>query len=335
LTTIKYYFILDSMSNNISIQSLIDKHQSIQTSKLNKDFVSNTDAWLRMELTYTSNSIEGNTLTRQEVALVVNDNLSVAGKDINEMVEISNHEKAINYILTQSQLIQLKDISEDLVLGIHSILLNNIDDSNAGKYRSVPVRISGSMTVPPNYLKVKDLMTKLIDNSKDKKKNFIQTAIDMHYELVSIHPFIDGNGRTARLLFNLIMMINNFPFVYITKEDRSQYLKSLEKAQTGGSKNDYEELMLKSVDRSLSKYFNSDEDNSTTKVFKIGELSKITNIPISTIRYWFAEELITSFNQSKGGYSLFNSDTINRLQNIQKLKIEKRMSIQEIKNLLK
>jgi Fic family protein len=330
------------MKQLINIQSLIDKKDLIKQSMLNQNFVSNIDAWLRMELTYSSNSIEGNTLTRQEVALVVNDNLTVAGKGINEIVEITNHDKAIKYILEISKSLKIQNIDEDIILRIHSILLNNIDQDNAGKYRSVPVRISGSMMIPPNYLKVKELMKTLINSiiktleSSNQVGNepTIQIAIDAHYELVSIHPFIDGNGRTARLLFNLILMIDGYPFVYIAKEDRSKYLKSLEKAQTGGSRDEYQELLLFSINRSLDMYLNQDFETQKNTIYKIGELSAATKIPISTIRYWLSEGLISNFNMSKGGYALFNSETINRLEHIQKLKTEKRMSIDEIKKLL-
>jgi prophage maintenance system killer protein len=189
--------------------------------------------------------------------------------------------------------------------------------------------------IPPNYLKVKDLMKKLIINIQNPKIDSILVAIQAHYELVSIHPFIDGNGRTARLLFNLILLINGFPFVYVAKEERSQYLKALEKAQTGGSMVDYEQLMLNSISRSLDKYLNIDSEVNSDRVYKIGELSSITSVPISTIRFWVGEGLVNIFNTTTSGYAVFDSNSINRIQNIQKLKSEKRMTIEEIKKLLK
>ena len=159
--------------------------------------------WLRVELTYTSNHIEGNTLTREETALSVEEGLTSGSKSIKDYLEAKNHAEAFDYIVSLTN--QEKINYEDIILKIHSLILNGIDDNNRGRYRNVRVRIAGTDVVLPNPLKVPDLMRGFAEKL-DKKPDSLLKAFEAHYKLVEIHPFIDGNGRTARLLMNLILI---------------------------------------------------------------------------------------------------------------------------------
>lgn len=203
---------------------------------LQNELIKNLEEWFRIELTYTSNAIEGNTLTRQETAMVVEEGLTVQGKSLTEHQEAINHADAFDFIQT---LINKKrqELTEKDILDIHSIILSKIDDTNKGRYRTVAVRLKGSETILPNPIKVPELMEEFINWLQSKiADHAVKIAIDAHLKLVSIHPFVDGNGRTARLFMNLLLMQAGFPPAIVRKEDRSEYINSLEKAQT---KNDF------------------------------------------------------------------------------------------------
>lgn len=218
--------------------------------------VRNLDDWFRVELTYTSNAIEGNTLTRMETAMILEKGLTVGGKSLVEHLEAKNHAAAFDWLKTR--LAKDTPLTEDDILSIHRLILQGIDEANAGYYRSVAVRISGSRVVLPNPLKVPDLMRTFIDwliNAKELHP--VELAAEAHYRLVTIHPFVDGNGRTARLLMNLILLMNGYPIVVVSNEDRLHYLSCLEKAQLGGSKEDYLQLIVDSVERSLDIYLDA------------------------------------------------------------------------------
>ncbi len=305
---------------------------------LPKDFEKNIEEWFRIELTYTSNAIEGNTLTRQETALVVEKDIAVGGKSLKELLEAKNHAKAFDLIKRLSK--QKKDlISEKDILEIHSIILEGIDNSNSGYYRRVPVRIAGSKVVLPNPLKVPQLMKEFINFLKSSKNlHPIELAAMAHYKLVTIHPFIDGNGRTARLLMNLILMKSGYAPAIIRKKDRLIYINSLEKAQIGGSNEDYLDIIYKAVDRSLDIYIEtlcgknkiSKLEKGNVKLLKIGELAKKANLTVSTIRHWTKEELIEPYEITDSGYQLYDIKTLKLIERIKELK-NKRYTLEEIK----
>lgn len=232
----------------------IDSHKPFP-----KELIKSLEEWFRIELTYTSNAIEGNTLTRQETALVVEEGITVQGKSLTEHQEAINHALAWDFIHT---LIRKKreELTAHDILSIHSIILNKIDDLNKGRYRTVPVRLRGSETILPNALKVPDLMEDFFRWLQSNiSEHPVNISIDAHFKLVSIHPFIDGNGRTARLLMNLLLMQSGYPPAIIRKEDRGMYINSLEKGQTKGHLDDYYNLMYEAIDRSLDLYLEAME----------------------------------------------------------------------------
>ncbi|MGB1310595.1 MAG: Fic family protein [Leucothrix sp.] len=294
------------------------------------ELVINLDDWFKVELTYTSNAIEGNTLTRQETALVVEKGLTVSGKSLNEHLEAHNHAKALDYV---NQLVgkPSSSITESDILEIHHLILRSIDDANAGRYRSVPVRISGSLVVLPNHMKVPRLMTGFVEAIRDKANSLhpVELAIFAHYELVTVHPFADGNGRTARLLMNLILMQNGYPPAIISKRQRARYIKSLEQAQLGGSRVEFDKLIAKAVDKSLDIYLKAAKGEDApqpvnkTKLLKIGELAKLTSQSVPTIRYWTSRDLLVIASKTDKGYALYAPNQVERVKQIIELKAER------------
>lgn len=325
---------------NDLLQKITAKQKKLASHRpLSPALLKNLEDWFKIELTYTSNAIEGNTLTRQETALVVEKGLTVSGKSLKEYLEAVNHAHALEFI---KKLVETKrhDLTEKDLLHIHSTILSKIDDANAGKYRTVRVRIAGSTVVLPNPLKVPTLMSEFIRWLHDKNKDHpVKIAADAHFKFVTIHPFTDGNGRTARLLMNLLLMQKGYPPALIKKEDRLKYINAIEKGQLSGDMNHYYQIIYRSVETSLNIYLKALEEKdmhekssfAVKKLLKIGELAKIAGESVATIRYWTYEGLLTVRDYSAGGYQLYDETMIERAQEIRKLQAEKRLTIRELK----
>ena len=186
---------------------------------------------LLVEWTYHSNAIEGNTLTLSETKVVL-EGLTIGGKTIVEHLEAINHREAILFI---EQIISSKGIlTEYTIRNIHSLILQGIDKHNAGAYRQENVLISGASHIPPKHYEVATLMEHLITEYRTRWESFhpVVRAMLLHGEFVKIHPFIDGNGRTARLLLNFELIRWGYPPVIIRKEQRATYYAALDIAHT-------------------------------------------------------------------------------------------------------
>ena len=207
---------------------------------------------INLEWTYNSNGIEGNTLTLRETQVVL-EGITVGGKSIKEHLEAINHEKAILFL--DDLVKDGEPITEWSIKNIHQLILKGIDNENAGRYRKENVTIKGAIHIPPNYLKLPELMEKLIltYNTWSEYHPIIQAAL-LHGELVKIHPFVDGNGRTARLIMNLDLMNNGYNPVIIKKEARLEYYEALDKAHTTGNYTDFVKLVTKLEVEMLKKY---------------------------------------------------------------------------------
>lgn len=210
-----------------------------------------------IEYTYESNRIEGNTLTLQETELVVNEGVTIAGKSMREHLEAINHAEAIDYIKDFAK--NGIEISERTIKEIHALVLHGINRENAGRYRSVPVMISGSTHVPPQpYLlekQMEDFIIKFREMEAEKVHPVLIAAF-LHDELVRIHPFIDGNGRTSRLLMNLYLLRNGFTLVALkgNNEEKISYYKALEASHTENNPLDFQKVVAEAEITSLKRY---------------------------------------------------------------------------------
>lgn len=306
------------------------------------ELVQNLEEWLDVELTYTSNAIEGNTLSRLETALVIEKGITVEGKSLREHLEAINHKEALVHIRELAkkghQFIQEKEI-----LFLHGLILKGINDQWAGRYRQVRVRITGSNVILPNYAKVPSLMKDfMLWLQSIQGEHPVKIAADAHYKLVSIHPWVDGNGRTSRLLMNLILLQHGYPPAIIQKEERKKYLRSIEEAQLGGSLQKFYDLIVEAEDRTLDLYLNAASGKTALKEFReeekslhIGQVAKEAGISTSAIRYWVKQGLITPVGHSEGGFALFSKEVIEKIRKIRQLQQEERLSINGIKNRLK
>lgn len=242
----------DEIENTIDC---IDELKEVLQSKRALDNFRIVEA-LEMEYTFESNRIEGNTLTLMETDLVINEGLTISGKSMREHLEAINHKDAIEYVkhLVTEKIV----LSKSELLMIHNLILRGIYPEEAGKYRSVPVSISGSKHMPPQpYLVEKQMEDYFLWYDQNRVHlHPIVLAAEMHERLVTIHPFIDGNGRTARLIMNLILLQNGFVIANIKGDlnTRMEYYKSLEEVQAGGSKEKFVQFIADAEKASLQNY---------------------------------------------------------------------------------
>ncbi|MDR0274226.1 MAG: Fic family protein [Burkholderiaceae bacterium] len=205
------------------------------------------------EYTYESNRIEGNTLTLQETYLVIAKGMTIKGKKLDEHLEARNHQEAIHYIRELAE--KSTALNEYLLNSIHNIVLGGIRPREAGIYRQQDVTIAGARHVPPQTWMVKKLMEDIFLWYGEHKDSLhpVLLAADMHEKIVSVHPWIDGNGRTSRLVMNLILMQHGFPIARIAGDDQARlaYYNALEQAQTQDNPAPFRLLVAAYVRQSL------------------------------------------------------------------------------------
>lgn len=231
------------------LKARLDSHRP-----LSAEAVKNLHDDLVLRWTYHSNAIEGNTLTLQETKVAL-EGITIGGKTLREHFEAINHKEAILFIEELAQ--KSESLTEYNIKQIHSLILKNIDDSNRGSYRKTNVLISGAQHKPLQSFEVPSKMEQFIKEYEAKKETLhpVELASFVHIEFVGIHPFIDGNGRTSRLLMNLELIKAGFPPVVISVEDRLEYYKALDTAHTTGSYKLFLDLMEKVVEKSFEPYF--------------------------------------------------------------------------------
>lgn len=233
---------------------LIDKRNRYQAGKGRIPELTAETFERSFEISYTHNStaIEGNTLTLIETKLVLEDGIAVGGKELREIYEQVNHQRAYRYV---KQCVEArKPLTEKIVKDIHQMLMENI--MPGGIYRNVNVYISGAQHTPPEpqemYRQVKDFYLDLEWKADDL--NPFELAAWTHAEFVRIHPFRDGNGRTSRLLMNYQLMANGFPAIDIAKESRLEYFNALESYAVKNDLTLFTEMIAGLVEQRLDQY---------------------------------------------------------------------------------
>ena len=211
---------IDSMKNAID-----------QNRPFSKRLADSLHEKLIVEWTYNSNAIEGNTLTLSETKVVL-EGITIGGKSVVEHLETINHREAILFI--EDLISNNEPLTEWNIRNIHALILKEIDNQNAGRYRLENVVISGAKHIPPKHYEINDMMQRLISEYRNEWQVYhsVVRATLLHGEFVKIHPFIDGNGRTSRLLLNLELMKNGYKPIIIKKESRAKYYEVLDYAHT-------------------------------------------------------------------------------------------------------
>lgn len=202
-------------------------------------------------LTYSSNAIEGNQLTLRETAEVIEHGITVGGKRLRDHLEAADHYEAIQWM--REEVAASKPVTEATVTELHRRIVLRSNPEIAGFYSTFPRRIAGSAVVFPNPAKLPALMREFGDDLSRSEVGH-HPAFDAHYRLTAIHPFPDGNGRTARLLMNLMLLRSGFPPIAIRPEDRAEYLASLERGSTTDDLSTYRQFMGRRLAETLDEY---------------------------------------------------------------------------------
>lgn len=237
---------LDALKNIITEEEIyfLEKIKKEYANQPKENFESRYEAFCA-RFTYNSNAIEGNTLTLQQTAQLLFENIVPADKSLREINEALNHKSALDYILSYSG-----DINKKLMLYLHELVVKNTLKqelvNQVGKYRNVQVFIRGAEWLPPKPKEIPQEMKSLLASytkNKNKLHPLVQAAY-FHIGFETIHPFIDGNGRVGRLLMNCILKKNNYPMINIPHTKKSDYYKTLEEAQVRGNIRPFIELLL-------------------------------------------------------------------------------------------
>lgn len=212
-----------------ALKARLDAHRPLPP-----DVVSQIREDMRVRFTYHSNAIEGNTLTMSETKAVLEDGITIGGKSLKEHLEAVGHSHAIDYM---EALVQKDEaLTEKTLKEIHNLILRNIDGANAGTYRRMNVLISGAGHIPPPAERVLEKMETFFRwyGAARGALHPVEFAARVHADFVNIHPFKDGNGRTARLIMNFELMRVGFPTVIVPVDARPDYYRNLDIAATQG-----------------------------------------------------------------------------------------------------
>ena len=211
---------------------------------------------LKINYTFESNRIEGNTLSLDETQKVIYEGLTIGGKSMNEHFEAINHAEAFDYILA---LINNNEaLNENVFKEIHRLVLKNIDNKNAGKYRATAIKIKNSQYTPPQAYLVNELMTNFfISYNKEKTKSHpVILAANLHERITSIHPFSSGNGHVARLVMNFILLKHGYTLANIkgSHNERMEYFYALEKVRDSEDVEIFQTFIIKTAKQSLEEH---------------------------------------------------------------------------------
>ncbi|MBN2441921.1 MAG: Fic family protein [Spirochaetales bacterium] len=240
------------MSEYETVDQLKEKLDSLRP--LPPGVIKNLHEDLVLRWTYHSNAIEGNTLTLKETRVVL-EGITIGGKTMREHCEAINHRQAIYYI--EDMVKNNVPLSGSQITSLHHLILKNIDDANAGVYRKTNVIIFGAEHTPPDALQVQSEMDRFIHwhNNAAQKLHPVERAAMVHADFVKIHPFTDGNGRTARLLMNLELLKAGFPAAVLPVDVRLEYYESLDMAHTQQDYKPFINLIKKIVEQSFEPYW--------------------------------------------------------------------------------
>lgn len=245
----------DSVQQKLKIADDL-KNNWQEKKPLNQTQLRKLKEYFAIKYTFDSNRIEGNTLTLQETQLVVNEGVTIGGKSMREHLEAINHTEAVDFVA--DMLVGKEDINKRNLLEIHRLILKSIDSENAGVYRKVPVRISGSAHTPPQPYLIEKMMEDFFYHYERQKNKLhpIILAAEMHERLATIHPFVDGNGRTSRLLMNFILLKNGYTLAILKGDTQSKldYFKALEEVQVNNNPNKFYEIIIDRLIDSLNEH---------------------------------------------------------------------------------
>lgn len=298
-----------------SLQALSARVRDMRSvGKLSPEALSHLRKFFRIKSIYHSNAIEGNQLNLGETRLVVEQGLTITGKPLKDTAEAKNLAHALDFFeaLARSD----EPFTCVSLRKIHSLILHSIDDENAGKYRTIRVEISGSAYKPPPPEDVPPEMEEFCQwlahvsspgsgDADDARIDPVVLAAAAHAWFVRIHPFTDGNGRTARIVMNLILMRHGYPIAVITRDERQRYYDALEESQTSDL-TPFISLIIESVEESLEEYERAVAEQTAKDEWAESLVAKFTAPQRTEAENYYevwknAMELFKSYSRETGG----------------------------------
>ena len=238
---------IDDLHTRIAAKKAeIDQHRPLSLAAL-----AALQQYYDVELTYTSNAIEGNTLTHRETAEVIEHGITVGGKPLRDHLEAVDHYQAVLWM--RSLAAAQGPVTEQVVRDLHQRIVARSQPENAGIYSNHARRIAGSSVIFPNPVKIPALM-QAFGQWLQQAAPTPEAAFDAHFRLSAIHPFGDGNGRTSRLLMNLLLIRHGYPPIAVRPQDRKVYLETLETASLYDDMGPFQHFMHERLDETLSEY---------------------------------------------------------------------------------
>jgi Fic family protein len=249
---------MDELLNSIAAK----KKRLDELRPLSPRAIVNLEHYYDIELTYTSNAIEGNTLSPVETTLVIEKGITVSGKPLKDHLEALDHYDAIRYVRELAR--QETPFTESDVRNLHKLVMQRSAPEIAGQYADLPryVRTETGRHGFPSPAEVPALMGDFAGWLAPAPET-PDTAFTAHRRLVDIHPFNDGNGRTARLLMNLVLIRGGYPPVAVRPEDRLEYIRSLQQEQAGQGPESFNSLLYRRLDATLGEYLSALQEAQT------------------------------------------------------------------------
>jgi Fic family protein len=294
----------------------LNRHRPLKASTLKK-----LREQFSVEMTYHSNAIEGNRLTLKETLLVLREGVTIKGKNLQEHLEAKNHEEAMNFLFEVVDSKKRLTLSHHQIRQLHQLVVKDTEASIARTYRNTDVQILGSKHRPPPGYQVQEQMTKFLETMTESKNKYhpVEFAALAHHRFVAIHPFEDGNGRTGRLLMNLILMRSGYPIAIIQKNDRTKYYNALDDADAGDVLG-IVRIVAQAVERTLNIYLKAIVKSSPqSELLLLSHLADKTEFSAKHLNLLARKGMLKAQKEGRNWYS-----SLKAIEDYKKSRIRKR-----------
>ena len=304
---------------------------------LNGDVEEELRKTVDLELTSVGDCFDGGALTRHETEQVLFKDKVVPQRSLTEHIQALNISKAFEMIQELAARTG-RPVDDSDVKNIHRVIVRELDDKNGGMFRGFAMTFPTGDQPLPEPVRVQRMMDDFgMWLYTVRTLHPVAMAAEAHLRLMSIHPFGKGNGKTARMLMNLILMKNGYPPALFSRREKKEYWQSLESAIYNNDRTDYDKLICRAVNRALELYLKTAkkqtvdvEDESVPYFLRIGQLAKETGERVSTIRYWTTMGIIEPVGKTSADYMIYSSDVLGRIKKLKDLKAQ-RYTLDEIK----
>ncbi|HBO58527.1 MAG TPA: hypothetical protein DD624_01270 [Alphaproteobacteria bacterium] len=304
---------------------------------LNGDVEEELRKTVDLELTSVGDCFDGGALTRRETEQVLFKDKVVPQRSLTEHIQALNISKAFEMIQELAARTG-RPVDDSDVKNIHRVIVRELDDKNGGMFRGFAMTFPTGDQPLPEPVRVQRMMDDFgMWLYTVRTLHPVAMAAEAHLRLMSIHPFGKGNGKTARMLMNLILMKNGYPPALFSRREKKEYWQSLESAIYNNDRTDYDKLICRAVNRALELYLKTAkkqtvdvEDESVPYFLRIGQLAKETGERVSTIRYWTTMGIIEPVGKTSADYMIYSSDVLGRIKKLKDLKAQ-RYTLDEIK----